>query len=264
MVDTLEVQIIMEVRIMSRSEITRKLRQMKLSVMASEFESQESDSSFAQLSFSERLGQLVDMEYESRLNNSISKLIKQAHLSYSSACIEDINYAPERKLDRSLIKSLATNRYIDEGLNIILVGATGSGKTWLSNAFGVNACRSRYRTLYIRLPELFSKIEMMRIQGKYHDYLNQLRKYDLLILDEFLLQPTNESERADLLEIIEMRCNSRSIIFCSQYAYDGWHKFLNGGPIADAILDRVTNSSYLITLNGKSLRETYSKIKKTE
>ena len=105
---------------------------------------------------------------------------------------------------------------------------------------------------------------MMRIQGKYHDYLNQLRKYDLLILDEFLLQPTNESERADLLEIIEMRCNSRSIIFCSQYAYDGWHKFLNGGPIADAILDRVTNSSYLITLNGKSLRETYSKIKKTE
>ncbi len=246
---------------MNNSEIVDKLKQMKLSVMASQFELQESDPAFAQLSFSERLGLLVDREYESRLNNTIAKMIKRAHFAYSSACIENINYDPERRLDRSYIEELATNRYIDKGLNIILVGASGSGKTWLSNAFGVNACRSRYKTLYIRLPELFSKIEEMRIQGKYHHYMNQLKKFDLLILDEYLLKPTNDSERSDLLEVIEMRCDHKSIIFCSQYTYDGWHRLLNGGPIADAILDRIVNSSYLITLNGKSLREVYSKIK---
>ena len=159
---------------MNNSEIVDKLKQMKLPVMASQFKLQESDPAFAQLSFSERLGLLVDREYESRLNNTIAKMIKRAHFAYSSACIEDINYDPERRLDRAYIEELATNRYIDKGLNIILVGASGSGKTWLSNAFGVNACRSRYKTLYIRLPELFSKIEEMRIQGKYHDYMNQL------------------------------------------------------------------------------------------
>ena len=102
----------------------------------------------------------------------------------------------------------------------------------------------------------------MRIQGKYNEYLKKLGKYDLMILDEFLLKSTSESEKSDLLELMEIRCNKKSTIFCSQYSFDGWHQLLNGGPIADAILDRIINSSYLITLHGKSLRETYSKLKK--
>ena len=109
--------------------------------------------------------------------------------------------------------------------------------------------------------KLFSKFEEMRIQGKYNEYLKKLGKYDLMILDEFLLKSTSESERSDLLELMEIRCNKKSTIFCSQYSFDGWHQLLNGGPIADAILDRIINSSYLITLHGKSLRETYSKLK---
>ena len=111
------------------------------------------------------------------------------------------------------------------------------------------------------MPELFSKFEEKRIQGKYNEYLKRLGKYDLLIIDEFLLKPTNESEKSDLLELMEIRCNKKSTIFCSQYSFDGWHQLLDGGPIADAILDRIINSSYLITLHGKSLREEYSRIK---
>lgn len=175
--------------------------------------------------------------------------------------MESINYNPDRKLDRSQMEELSTNNYINNGLNVIFVGASGCGKTWLSNALGIHACRARKTVLYIRLPELFSKFEEMRIQGKYNEYLKKLGKYDLMILDEFLLKSTSESERSDLLELMEIRCNKKSTIFCSQYSFDGWHQLLNGGPIADAILDRIINSSYLITLHGKSLRETYSKLK---
>lgn len=230
---------------MSSQDIVKKLRQMRLPVIAEQYEIQISDPSYNQLSFEERFNELIDMEYESRVNHTITKYIKDAHFYDSTASIEDINYNPDRKLNRSQMEELATNNYIERGLNVIFVGASGCGKT----------------VLYIRLPELFSKFEEKRIQGKYSDYLKRLGKYDLLIIDEFLLKPTNESERSDLLELMEIRCNRKSTIFCSQYSFDGWHQLLDGGPIADAILDRIINSSYLITLHGKSLREEYSRIK---
>ncbi|WP_305181328.1 ATP-binding protein, partial [Dubosiella newyorkensis] len=125
--------------------------------------------------------------------------------------MESINYDPERKLDRSQMEELATNKYLEKGLNVIFVGASGCGKTWLSNALGVHACRDRKTVLYIRLPELFSKFEEMRIQGKYNEYLKKLGKYDFVILDEFLLRSTSETERSDLLELMEIRCNGFSI-----------------------------------------------------
>lgn len=246
---------------MDKKEAAMKLRQMRLPVMAEQYEVQISDPRYSQLSFDERFAELIDMEYDSRINHTIDKYIKNAHFYDSTASVEDINYNPDRKLDRSQIEDLATNDYIEKGLNVIFIGASGCGKTWLSNALGIHACRSRKTVLYIRLPELFSKFEEMRIQGKYSEYLKKLEKFDLVILDEFLLKPTNETERSDLLELMEIRCNKKSTIFCSQYSFDGWHKLLNGGPIADAILDRIVNSSYLIMLHGKSLRETYSRIK---
>ena len=226
---------------MSNQDTIIKLKQMKLPVMAEQYEIQISDPNYNQLSFEERFNELIDMEYESRVNHTITRFIKNARFYDSTASIEDINYNPERKLNRSQMEELATNNYIERGLNVIFVGASGCGKTWLSNALGVHACRNRKTVLYIRLPELFSKFEEMRIQ--------------------FLLKPTNESERSDLLELMEIRCNRKSTIFCSQYSFDRWHQLLDGGPIADAILDRIINSSYLITLHGKSLREEYSKLK---
>lgn len=246
---------------MSSQDTVKKLRQMRLPVIAEQYEIQISDPSYNQLSFEERFNELIDMEYESRVNHTITKYIKDAHFYDSTASIEDINYNPDRKLNRSQMEELATNNYIERGLNVIFVGASGCGKTWLSNALGVHACRNRKTVLYIRLPELFSKFKEKRIQGKYNEYLKRLGKYDLLIIDEFLLKPTNESERSDLLELMEVRCNRKSTIFCSQYSFDGWYQLLDGGPIADAILDRIINSSYLITLHGKSLREEYSRIK---
>ena len=254
-----------EERIIMETETIKKLpkllKEMRLPIMAEEYENQKSDPAVLQLSFDERLYELVSKEYDSRINHTIERYIKTAGFYDSSANLEDINYKPERKLDKGLIDELSTNDYLEHGLNIILIGASGCGKTWLSCAFGVNACINKYRAKYIRLPELFSEFEVHRIQGTYRTYLKNLQKYDLLILDEFLLSPTNESERADLLELMESRCNKKSTIFCSRWTPEGWHQRLGDGPIADAILDRIINSSYTIVLHGKSMREEYSKIK---
>lgn len=147
---------------MSSQDTVKKLRQMRLPVIAEQYEIQISDPSYNQLSFEERFNELIDMEYESRVNHTITKYIKDAHFYDSTASIEDINYNPDRKLNRSQMEELATNNYIERGLNVIFVGASGCGKTWLSNALGLHACRNRKTVLYIRLPELFSKFEEKR------------------------------------------------------------------------------------------------------
>lgn len=244
------------------SEIAEKLREMRLPVFASEFERQCLEPSDQEDSFEVRLKRLVDMEYDSRTNNTIQKNIKMAKFYDSNANINDVDYKPERNIDRGTIESLSTNEYVKNGLNIIIVGASGCGKTWLGCAFGVHACMEKYKARYIRMPELLSEFEAVRIQGRYRDYLKQISKIDLLIIDEFLLTSVNESERNDILEVIEKRTNRKSTILCSQWTPEGWLEKLGNGPVAEAILDRIINSSYKIFLQGKSMREEYSKLKK--
>lgn len=243
------------------NQTLEKLQQLKCLAMAKEYQRQSQEMSASTLSFDQRLTLLVDREYESRTNNSIAYNIKKAELSDSSAYLEDINYKPERKLNRDLITQLSTNQYLEDGLSITIIGASGCGKTWLSNAFGIHACRQRYKVKYFRLPDLFIEIEVARLQGHYQRFMKQLNKFDLIILDEFLLTAPNENERNDLLELIEKRINQKSIIFCSQWTPQGWHQKLGEGAVADAILDRITNSSYNLTLHGSSMREEYSRIK---
>ena len=247
---------------MKTEDIEYRLKMMRLPRMREEYERQRNDPEFQHMSFDERFGQMVSLEYDARINNTIETLIRKADFYDSTASLTDVNYKPERKLDHGLIEELGTNEYIRNHLNIILIGASGCGKTWLSCAFGINACQARIKTKYIRLPELFSEFEAKRIQGMFRQYLKQLQKYDLLILDEFLLVAANPSERNDLLELMESRTNRKSTIFCSQWTPEGWHERLGAGPVADAILDRIVNSSYTIQLQGNSMREEYSKMKK--
>ena len=234
---------------------------MRLPVMAEEYKNQNESVDTQSMTFDERFESMVFKEYDSRINHTVERYIKTARFYDSTANLQDVNYKPDREINREMVEELSTNEYIQQGLNIIIIGASGSGKTWLSNAFGVNACMERYRVKYIRLPDLFQEIEQSRIQGKYQRYMNNLFKMDLLILDEFLLTTTNDTERNDLFEIIQMRTDKKSTIFCSQWAPEGWLGKLGNGPLADAILDRVRNSSYTILLKGRSLREDYSKIK---
>lgn len=232
-----------------------KLHEMRLSVMAQAFREQLKDSSFQGLSFEERLGLLVDSEWAARKNNRMSRLIKKADYAISGACIEDIEYHPDRKLDKAQIVRLATCNYIQEYHNVVILGATGSGKTFLSNAFGMAASRNFYTVKYVRLPDLLSEMAIARGEGTYRKVIKQYKQVKLLILDEWLLFPLKETEARDLLEIVEARHKKASTIFCSQFDVAGWHLKIGEPTLADAICDRIVHDSYRIVIEGDSMRK---------
>jgi DNA replication protein DnaC len=234
-----------------KNDTIRKLKTMKLPAFAQAYQKQvDNETEYISMSFHERMMFLVDAEFDSRHNNNIKRLVKNARFPNSSAFLGNIDYLQDRHLNRDLLESLADNEYIHKGLNVILIGATGSGKTYIANALGTNACQSGYKTKYVRLPELFCELETARIQGKYQQIMKQYQKYTLVILDEFLLIPTSDHEQRDLLELMEYRCGQSSTIFCSQFVPEGWHERLGGSALADSILDRIIPSSYTMKIDG--------------
>jgi len=236
---------------MVREATIDKLREMQLDTMAEAFRSQESDPTFASLTFSERFGLLVDSEWSARKSRRLTRLIRSAQLHFPGACVEDIEYREDRKLDKSLIAKLSTCAYIADNHNIIILGASGAGKTYLACAFGIAACKNFLRVKYVRLPELLNDIAVARNVGTYKKVMQNYKRHDLLILDEWLLHRLKEAEARDLLEIVEARHQKGSTIFLSQFAPAGWHNKIGESTLADAILDRIVHDSYEIFIDGK-------------
>jgi len=228
-----------------------KLHDMKLSVMASSFKNQLVDKAFAEITFEERFGILVDAEWTARKNNRLKRLIRKADYVFPNACLEDIEYHSDRKLDKALITRLGACNYINEYHNVIILGATGSGKTYLANALGMTASRNFYTVRYIRLPDLLGELAIARAEGNYRKVIKQYKQVKLLILDEWMLYPLKEAEARDLLEIAECRHKKASTIFCSQFEVGGWHKKIGESTLADAICDRIVHDSYTIVIGGK-------------
>jgi len=228
-----------------------RLRALQLDIMAEQLQTQENDPSFASLSFTERLGLLVDTEWAARQSRRLTRLIRSAQLHFPGACVEDIEYHTDRKLDKALITKLSACAYIQEKHNIIILGASGAGKTYLACAFGIAACRSFYRVKYIRLPDLLNDLAVAHGTGTYQKMMKQIKRVDLLILDEWLLLPLKDAEARDVLEIVEARHQRGSTIFLSQFAPAGWHTKIGEGTLADAILDRIVHDSYEIFIDGK-------------
>ena len=235
---------------MLQNKTVSKLHEMKLSVMAASFQKQLNDSAVAELSFEDRFGLLVDAEWTARKNNRLKRLIRKADFTFPGACLEDMEYHPDRKLDKDLITRLGTCAYVSDCHNIIILGATGSGKTYLSNAFGITACRNFQTVRYIRLPELLAELAVARAEGTYRRVIKQYKQVKLLILDEWLLYPLKDAETRDLLEIAESRYKKASTIFCSQFEVGGWHQKIGDPTLADAICDRIVHDSYTIIIAG--------------
>ena len=240
---------------MLTNETTRKLQGMHLGIMARTFTAQLSDSQVRELAFEDRFALLVDAEWAARKSNHLKRLIKKADFADPGACIENIEYLPERKLDRTQILRLATCAYIQEAHNVILLGATGAGKTYIACALGMAASRNFYSVRYIRLPDLLVEIAMARGDGSYREYMKKLKKVKLLILDEWLLYPLKESEARDVLELVEARSKTASTVFCSQYDTAEWHENLYDSNLADAICDRIIYDAYTIQIEGESMRK---------
>ena len=232
-----------------------KLREMRLSVMANALKDQLEDSQYNSMAFEDRLGLIVDAEWNARKSNHLQHLIRQATFSDPAACLENVEYLPDRKLKKEELLRLGTCNYIHEHHNVILLGATGSGKTYLACALGMAAARQFLAVKYVRLPDLLVEISVARANGTYRDYMKKLRKENLLILDEWLLYPLKEAEARDVLELVEARNKVASTIFCSQYDTSEWHENLYDPTLADAICDRIIYNAYTIQIEGESMRK---------
>jgi len=232
-----------------------KLNDMKLSVMAQTFRAQMSDNNINELSFGDRFGLIVDAEWIARKNNRMVRLIRNASYEMPNACVEDIEYHADRKLNKDLISRLSTCHYINERSNIIIMGATGNGKTYLANAFGMTASRNFYTVKYIRLPELLGELAIARGEGRYSKIMKLYKQVQLLIIDEWLLFPLSTTDTVEVLEIVNARHKRASTIFCTQLAPDGWHEKIGESAVADAICDRIVYDSYTIVIHGDGMRK---------
>lgn len=253
---------------MSSQSTIDLLSAMRFSAMAAELKSQLDDpTTFNQLQFEERLAFLVDAEWNRRQVNKLARFIRIAHFSTPSARIEEIEYHPDRKLDKTQLTRFATCQYIVEGRHIILHGASGNGKTYIACALGNAACRKFKSVRYIRLPELLDELNLAQASGEFKKVVKNYRKLDLLILDEWLLRCLAPQDAYNLLEIIETRTSNDSdsagcsTIFCTQYHAHEWYERINpraeeNSPISEAIMDRIIHNAYEIPLDGSiSMRQ---------
>jgi DNA replication protein DnaC len=236
-----------------------KLHEMRMSSMAGAFQEQCSSHDFDNLSFEDRFSMLVDKEWDKRRSNKKQKLIRSAGFRFPAACIEDIEYHQDRKLDRGQILNLASCGYITDNHHIILKGASGNGKTYISNALGIAACRNFKSVKYIRIPDLLNELAVARMEGTFAKHKKNIQKVDLLILDEFLLTPLDSEQARELLEVIEVRTIKGSVIFCTQFEPKGWYTRIGSEDdtiLSDAIVDRIIPNSYEIMIEGNiSMRE---------
>ena len=235
-----------------------KLKTLKFHGMARALEEQLNSSEFDSLTFEERLGLLVDRELTERENRRIQARLRQAKLR-QQACMEDIDYRHPRGLDKSLMHSMATCRWIKEHLNILICGATGVGKSFIACALAHKACLEGYKTLYIRSSRLFADLALANGDGRYGKMMNALAKTDLLVIDDWGLSTLDEQARKDLLEILEDRHEIHSTIIASQLPVEHWHEVIGNPTLADAILDRLVHNAYQINLKGESMRKKKSK-----
>ena len=232
-----------------------KLKALKLTAFADAWTTQQKDPEMVKLSFDERLGMLVDAEWLHRENARLERCFKEAKLRISSACVEDIDYAGKRELDKSVVRQLATCRWVAEHQNVAVTGMTGTGKTYVACALAQQACRKGYRAIYRRAPRLFEELTLAHADGTYGRLLQRFAKVDILIIDDWGLAPPKDTERRDLLEILEDRYGNRSTIITSQLPTTKWHDHLGDPTIADAVCDRVLHNAHRLVLKGPSRRK---------
>ncbi len=235
-----------------------KLHALRLGAMAAAWVAQREDPKMDEIDFDGRFGMLVDAEHLARDNKRLARALREAKLRIPGACIEDLDYAPKRELDRSLVRQLGTCAWIGSHANVIITRATGTGKSYVACALAQQACRTGHRALYRRMPRLLEELALAHADGRYTRLLGRLAKIDVLVLDDWGLAPLREQERRDMLEIFEDRHGGRSILVTSHLPVETWHDYVADPTIADALLDRVVHNARRLKLKGPSRRKTES------
>jgi DNA replication protein DnaC len=232
-----------------------KLKAMRLEALATAWLEQQGKPDLTSLAFDERFAMLVDAEWLYRENRRLRRALKEAKLRLGQACIEDVDYPAKRELDRAVIRQLATCRWVDEHQNVVITGATGTGKTYLACALAHQACRKGHRAIYRRASRLTDELTLARADGTYARALARLARVDVLVIDDWGHAPMRDQERRDLVEVLDDRIGLRSTVMTSQLPVAKWHDHIGEPTNADAICDRTLSNAHRIVLKGPSRRK---------
>jgi DNA replication protein DnaC len=240
-----------------------QLNHLKLYGMANAFRTQLEIADAHQLSFEERFALLVDAQFTWRENRALEHRLHNAKLKQKAA-IEDLNYQHPRGLDRQLVRSLASSEWIRQKQNVLLLGPTGIGKSWIGCALAQKACRDGFTALHKKSSELFRELAIAHADGSLGRMLLRLSQIDVLLIDDFAMAALKDGERRDFLEICDDRYQRRSMILTSQMPVAHWHEQIGDATLADSILDRLLHNAFRIELNGESLRKVLARTPKPQ
>jgi DNA replication protein DnaC len=240
---------------MLNEPMMEKLIALRLTGMAEALKAQQQDPTASELSFHERLGLLVDQQWNWRENQALERRMKAAKLR-GSACIEEIDFRAPRGLDKSVIRALAQeSNWVSKRENIFVLGPTGVGKSFVASALAQKACRDGYSVFYARAQALFRDLALARADGSLRHMLARLGRVDVMVIDDWAMAPMNEAERRDFWEICEERYQRRSTILTSQLPISRWHEQIGDPTLADGILDRLVHNAHRIEMKGESMRK---------
>jgi len=231
-----------------------KLRALRLSGMVEAYRQQTENPDVAALSFEERLGLMVDQNWTWRENKALGRRLKNSRLD-TEPCVEDVNYRYPRQLDGAKFRSLLSSQWVTQHLTAIFTGPTGIGKSWLIQALAHKACRDGYSVLYRPAGKLFRELSAARADGSLGKLLPTLARMDVLVIDDFAMNPLEDQERRVFLEICDDRYRRRATVLSSQLPVPSWHQQIGDPTIADSILDRLVHSAYRFELDGESMRK---------
>lgn len=240
-----------------------KMRSLHLKAMAEAYREQIHDAKMNDLSFENRMAMLVDREWDNRHSSKITRLVKGAAFEQPFAHIAELDFTPDRRINRDEILNLATCSYLRNGHNVVLMGATGSGKTYMACALGMEACKQGYSVRFVRMTPLLEDMHMDTTTMRQKKVMKDLQKCNLLIIDDWLLMKINEIDAGYLFELLHSRemMPGLATILCTQYDLDGCQQRIQNPTIADALTDRLKNSSYIVNLSLNmdfpSMREKY-------
>lgn len=234
--------------------ILEHMRRMKLYGMQKAFKMALENQSMAQLTADELIAHLVAQEWDDRQNRSVERSVRNARFRYP-AQVENIVYEQQRAIDRNLIHRLAECTFITNAENLIITGSTGTGKSYLASALGHQACINGYKVFYTGTSRLLSQLKMAKADGSSLKELKRIERIELLILDDFGIQPFDHQSRMMLMDIIEDRHGKKSTIFTSQLPVSLWYEIIGDNTIADAIMDRIVHSAHRIEIQGESMRK---------